>query len=131
MHECIDFEELASGEKQRLKALALMRLASIVIASDGDDRCVLYDEPSPGGHLLSVLLHPGDVMLEQKNLRELCRIVTEVKGRCDFKIAEATPVETKFSTELEPTNRIKESLLREAFDDDDDERANWWKRGDV
>ena len=133
MRECVDFEELTSGQKQRPEALALMRLASIVIASDRDEQVVLYDEGSAGGDLLSVFMHPGDVMFEQQNLYDLCGKVAELKGRCDFKIAEATPAETKFSTDLEPTNRIKKSLPAELTfdDDDDDDSATWWKRGDA
>ena len=131
MREFVDFEELTGGKK-RTRTLALMRLASIVVADDGDEQAVVYDEPAPGGNLLTVFLHPGDVMFEQSNLQELCRIVAEVKGRCDFRVTGKPVVEQKFPTKLGPTNRIKESFSTEfVFDDDnDDEPANWWKRGD-
>ena len=131
MHECIDLEELSKGRKQP-QATALMRLASIVIASDGDEQVVLYDEGSAGGYLLTVFMEPGDVLFEQANLHDLCRKVAKIKGGCRFQIAEGQPVEQTFPNKVEPTNRIKESMpLDSAFGDDDDDSSDFWKRGDA
>ena len=127
MCETIDFEGLASP-----KAIAMLRLASIVIADDGDSEATLYSEPVAGGRLLTVFLHPGDVMFEQPNFHNLCQKVAKLKGSCQFQIAEGKPVKHPFSGKVEPTNRIKDSLPSSTFfQDDDDDSASWWKRGDA
>ena len=126
MRQSICFFEIDS-----LPARSRLQMASVITAEDGDTETTLFSDPKIGGFVLTVEMNPGDVVLESDDFRRLCELVAELKGKCCFKIAKPIQTAPVFDGEVEPTNRIAETLLDSYLcDDDDDEQASWWKRGD-
>jgi len=109
---------------------ALLQLASVVAAFDGIEEAILFSEPIPGGHLLDVEFFPGQVLLEHQALRDVCEAVADAKGDCLFDFAVIEPPSADFAEEVEPTNRIADSVRPSPFrNEDEDDGANWWGRG--
>ena len=127
-------QNLCFFEIESVAARHRIMMANVIIAEDGDEEAVLYSDPKAGGSVLVVEMGPGDILFESADFRRLCSMVSKLKGGCCFKIAAAIQTVEMFKDELGPTNRIADSQSLESYlrnDDDDDEPANWWKRGDA
>jgi len=123
MRTCICVSELGTS-RARIHAQS----AAVIIAADEAD----YNEPAllfqsgTIGPVVTIELDEGDLLFETANLAKAIEFVTTIKGRSDFKLHHTGLM---FSEEGWPEDAEEEPSACELLTDDDDDPANWWKRG--
>ena len=109
----------------------LARNAETIFCHDEstDDLVMLFDSGKPG-LILSIELFDGEAEFESLNLAKACKFVESAKGRCDFKMTHAG-IDFDDESAKWPEPPAEEGPGSKLFDDNDDDNAGWWKRGDA
>ena len=88
---------------------------------------MIFADAKPG-EIIVVELESNQVLLEGPELFELCHVVKLIKGSCLLDL-DYPPAAIDSNAEPDDSVEASPSESLSLFDDDDDEPANWWKRG--
>ena len=104
-----------------------LQYAAAIVATDGNEEVLIFADAKPG-EIIVVELELNQVLLEGPELFELCHVVKLIKGSCLLDL-DYLPVVIESNPEPADSVEAPPSESLSSFDDDDDEPANWWKRG--